>query len=207
MGFYRERAFPRIMDAAMDTEAERAIRPRVCAPLAGAVLEIGFGSGLNLPHLPPAVTVVHAVEPLDRAFELSAERRRRSHVRVERSGLDGQTLPLDDASADAALSTWTLCSIPDAVAAIREVRRVLRPGGVLHFVEHGRAPDRSVRRWQDRLDPLQQRIACGCHLNRDIPALLAAGGMRVERLDRSYTDGTPKVLGATYEGAAVAADA
>ena len=204
MGFYRERVFPRIMNAAMNTKAERAIRPRVCAPLAGEVLEIGFGSGLNLPHLPPAVTLVRAVEPLDRAFELSAERRQASPVRVERSGVDGQTLPLEDASADAALSTWTLCSIPDAVAAIREVRRVLRPGGVLHFVEHGRAPDPSVRRWQDRFDPLQQRVACGCHLNRDIPALIAAGGMRVERLDTYYVEGNPKVLGATYEGAAVA---
>ena len=204
MGFYRERVFPRIMDVAMNTEAERAIRPRVCAPLAGEVLEIGFGSGLNLPHLPPAVTLVRAVEPLDRAFELSAQRRQASPVQVERSGVDGQTLPLDDASADAALSTWTLCSIPDAVAAIREVRRVLRPGGVLHFVEHGRAPDPSVRRWQDRFDPLQQRMACGCHLNRDIPALIAAGGMRVERLDTYYVEGNPKVIGATYEGAAVA---
>jgi SAM-dependent methyltransferase len=90
------------------------------------------------------------------------------------------------------------------VAAIREVRRVLRPGGVLHFVEHGRAPDPSVRRWQDRFDPLQQRVACGCHLNRDIPALIAAGGMRVERLDTYYVEGNPKVIGATYEGAAVA---
>ena len=129
----------------------------------------------------------------------------RRPVKVEMAGLDGQSLPFADASADAVLSTWTLCSIPDAVAALREVRRVLRPGGALHFVEHGAAPEDGVRRWQDRLDPIQRRIGCGCHLNRDIPALIEAGGLSVQRLDSYYTKGEPKVFGWMFEGTAVPA--
>lgn len=205
MGVYRERVFPRLMNRLMNTKETRAIRTRVCAPLAGEVVEIGFGTGLNLPHLPPSVSVIRAVEPLGLGVALAAGRRGASPVPVEVSGLDGQSLPFEDGSADAVLCTWTLCSIPDAVAAVREVRRVLRPGAALHFVEHGRAPDEGVRRWQDRLNPVQQRVACGCNLNRDIPALLAAGGMRVEQLSTYYSKGEPKVFGATYEGTAVAA--
>lgn len=207
MGVYRERVFPRLMNRLMDTAERRAIRTRVCAPLTGEVVEIGFGTGLNLVHLPPSVSVIRAVEPLGLGVALAAGRRVASPVPVEVSGLDGEALPFEDGSADAVLSTWTLCSIPDAVAAVREIRRVLRPGAALHFVEHGRAPDKGVRRWQDRLNPIQQRVACGCNLNRDIPALLAAGGMRVERLSTYYAKREPKVFGATYEGTAVAAEA
>jgi SAM-dependent methyltransferase len=121
---------------------------------------------------------------------------------VEVAGLDGQSLPFGDASADAVLCTWSLCTIPDPVRAVQEVRRVLRPGGRMHFVEHGRAPDERVRRWQDRLDGIQQRVACGCHLNRDIPSLVTGGGLRIERLDTYYGKGEPKPYGAMYEGVA-----
>ena len=204
MGLYREQVFPRIMNRLMDDEENRAARERVCAPLTGEVVEIGFGTGLNLPHLPPAVTVLRAVEPLGVGVALAGARRRASPVPVEVSGLDGQSLPFDDASVDAVLCTWTLCSIPDPVAAVREVRRVLRPGGALHFVEHGRAPDERVRRWQDRCNPIQRRVACGCNLNRDILAVIAFAGMRVEQLSTYYVKGAPKAIGATFEGTAVA---
>ncbi|MBA2775024.1 MAG: methyltransferase domain-containing protein, partial [Nocardioidaceae bacterium] len=119
-------------------------------------------------------------------------------------GRDGQSLDLESHSADAVLSTWTLCTIPDPVAALREVRRVLRPGGTLHFVEHGAAPDEGVRRWQERFNSLNQRLACGCNLNRDIPALIRAAGLTVSRLDTYYSPGGPKLVAATYEGVATA---
>lgn len=200
MAFYTDQVFPRIMNRAMNTAHTREIRARVCRDLAGEVLEIGFGSGLNLPHLPPSVRRLHAVDPSVGGARLATTRISESPVPVELAGLDGQDLPFPDASMDAALSTWTLCSIPDAGRALREVRRVLRPGGRLHFVEHGRAPDEGVRRWQDRLNPVQRRIGCGCNLDRDIPALVRAAGFEVERLDEYYGMGGPRPFAAMYEG-------
>ena len=205
MGFYRDQIFPRAVDLVMNTKTTREIRARVCADLEGDVVEIGFGTGHNLPYLPAAVTRLRAVDPSALGARLAAERIAASPVPVERAGLDGQSLPFADQSADAVLSTWTVCSIPDAVAAMREVRRVLRPGGTFHFVEHGAAPDASVRKWQDRLNPVQQRLAGGCHLNRDIPALIEAGGLHIERLETYYSEGDPKVMGYTYEGVATPA--
>jgi ubiquinone/menaquinone biosynthesis C-methylase UbiE len=202
MALYRDRVFPRILDAALDTTETRAIRARVCAGLTGEVVEIGFGSGLNLPWLPEAVSRLYAVDPSVGGARLAAGRIRDSRVPVVRTGLDGQALPLPDASVDSALSTWTLCSVPDAVRALREIARVLRPGGRLHFVEHGAAPDQAVRRWQDRLDPLQRRLACGCHLNRDIPGLIGDAQLRIERIDSYYVPGGPRFIGSTYEGVA-----
>lgn len=205
MGFYGERVFPRAMNRLMNTKQTRGTRARVCAPLSGDIVEIGFGTGLNLPHLPPAVTVVLAVDPLERGRTLASRRIAASPVSVEFVGLDGQLLPLADDSADAALSTWTLCSIPDPVAAVREINRVLRPGGTLHFVEHGRSPDPGVRKWQRRLNPIQRRIACGCNLDRDIPSILKDGGLSVDTLNTYYMKGSPKILGWTFEGVAAAA--
>ncbi|HZB40237.1 MAG TPA: class I SAM-dependent methyltransferase, partial [Ilumatobacter sp.] len=178
------------------------IRAGVCEPLGGEVLEIGFGTGLNLPHLPASVTRLLAVDPLESGRQLAADRLAASSVAVDFVGSDGQSLELDDNIADAALSTWTLCSIPDPVAAVREVGRVLRPGGVFHFVEHGRAPDTKVRKWQDRLNGVQRRVACGCNLNRDIPAIIEDGGMTVTSLDTFYAKGDPKILGWTFQGTA-----
>lgn len=203
MAFYRDVVFPRVMNFALDTTNTREIRARVCAQLSGDVLEIGFGSGLNLPHLPHSVTALHAVDPSAGAARLATKRMHESPVRVEMAGQDGQALPFDDGCMDGALSTWTMCSIPDPVQALREVSRVLRPGAKLHFVEHGIAPDEGVRRWQSRLNPLQNRIGCGCHLNRDIPAVIQTAGFRIERLDEYYSKGEPRPYGATYEGVAV----
>lgn len=202
MGFYGDRIFPRVMNALMDTKETRRIRAEVCAPLRGDVVEIGFGTGHNLVYLPAAVTSLTAVDPLLRGREIAAERIAASTVRVEFVGLDGQRLALGDQSVDAALSTWTLCSIPDPAAAVREIARVLRPGGRLHFVEHGRAPDPKVARWQRRLNGLQQRMACGCSLTRDIAAVVGDGGMDIEQLDTYYAKGDPKTHGWTYQGVA-----
>jgi len=202
MAFYRDTVFPRVMNHLMDSKGTRKTRARVCESLEGDVVEIGFGTGLNLPHLPRTVTRLRAVEPSALGVRIAEDRIAASAVPVEIAGLDGQSLPFANRSADAALCTWTLCSIPDPVAAITEIRRVLRPGGSLHFVEHGVAPDEGVRKWQDRLNGIQQRVACGCNLNRDIPALIRAGGLSINRLDTYYSEGEPKPFAWSYEGVA-----
>jgi len=202
VAFYRDRVFPKVVNAACNTAETRHVRAAVCAPLVGEVVEIGFGTGLNLPHLPPAVSKLYAVDPMRRGRELAAERLAASSVPVDFVGLDGQSLPLGDDSVDTALCTWTLCTIPDPIAAVRELRRVLRPDGRLHFVEHGASPDVKVRRWQDRLNGVQRVVACGCNLNRDIVSVLGAGGMTVEHLDTSYLPREPKILGWTFRGVA-----
>lgn len=203
MGFYGEQVLPRLVNVACGTKANEQMRRRVCALLHGAVVELGFGSGLNVPWYPPAVTRVDGVEPADVGWRLAADRLASSPVPVQRAGLDGQALPFAHASYDAALSTWTLCTIPDVAAALREVRRVLKPGASLHFVEHGLAPDEPVQRWQRRLEPMQKRMAGGCHLTRPIADLLTDAGFEVVALDRFYEKGAPKSVGAQYLGSAV----
>jgi SAM-dependent methyltransferase len=205
MGIYRDHVFPRILNVLMDTKETRRIRGRVCEGLSGEVVEIGFGTGHNLPFLPGEVTRLRTVDPMAKGRQLAAGRLAEATCEVEFVGLDGQRLPLPDASADGVLMTWTLCSIEDPVAAISEMRRVLRPGGRLHFVEHGVSPDEKVRRWQNRCNGLERRVAGGCNLNRDIPALLAQGGLAVEQLETYYAKGDPKPMGWTFEGRAVAA--
>jgi SAM-dependent methyltransferase len=204
MGFYEKQVLPRILNATCGVKTIEPLRGRVCAGLAGDIVEIGFGSGLNVPFYPAAVTRVAAVEPSDVGWRLAGERLRAARVPVQRSGLDGQSLPFADGSYDAALSTWTLCSIPNAAAALGEVRRVLRPGGTLHFLEHGLAPDERVRRWQRRLDPLQRRLFGGCHLTRPIADLVTAAGFAITGLDVFYQEGTANVTGADSLGTAVA---
>ena len=203
MSFYDDRVLPRIINLAMNTKEDRKIRSRVCAGLTGEVVEIGFGTGHNLPYLPSGVKRLRAVEPSQLAVRLARPRIAASPVAVEVVGLDGQRLPLADDTADFLLCTWSLCTIPDPVAAVAEMRRVLRPGGVLHFAEHGLAPDESVRKWQRRLNGMQQRIGGGCHLNRDIPAIIESAAMTITRLDTYYAKGQPKPYAAMYEGVAV----
>jgi ubiquinone/menaquinone biosynthesis C-methylase UbiE len=203
MGLYEGQVLPRVLNVACGTKMAGPLRRRVCDGLAGDVVEIGFGSGLNIPFYPAAVTRVAAVEPSDLGWQLAGRRLKAASVPVQRAGLDGQSLPFGDDSYDAALSTWTLCTIPDAAAALREVRRVLKPGGTLHFLEHGLAPDESVRRWQQRLNPVQQRVFGGCNFTRSIVDLLTTAGFTINELDVFYQEATPKFAGADSLGTAV----
>jgi ubiquinone/menaquinone biosynthesis C-methylase UbiE len=205
MGFYGEQVVPRITNVACGMKSNRVLRERVCEGLHGRVVEIGFGSGHNIPHYPAAITSVAAIEPADLGWKLARERLADTDVAIERTGLDGQSLPLPDDSCDTALSTWTLCTIPDVAAALQEVRRVLKPGGTFHFVEHGLAPDDKVQRWQHRLDPLQQKLFGGCHLDRPILALLVDAGFTLTDVDVFYEKGAPKFLAAESLGVAVSA--
>jgi ubiquinone/menaquinone biosynthesis C-methylase UbiE len=202
MGCYSDRVLPRIVNMACGMKANEPLRRRVCDGLHGRVVEIGFGSGHNVPFYSPAVTEVTAIEPADLAWELAADRLASADTPVHRNGLDGQRLPLDDHSHDTALSTWTMCTIPDIAAALAELRRVLKPGGTLHFVEHGLAPDPKVQRWQHRLEPLQKRLFGGCHLTRPIADLLTDAGFKIVERDEFYEAGAPKFLGADTLGTA-----
>ena len=205
MGIWSDQALPRLLNVACAMGEAKELRARACAGLHGEVVEIGFGSGHNVPYYPAAVTLVHAVEPSDVAWNLASKRLAAATVPVERSGLDGQSLPLADDSCDTAISCWTLCTIPDVATALAEVRRVLKPGGSLHFIEHGLAPDEKVQHRQHQLEPLQKRVVGGCHLTRPIPHLLTEAGFEITELDVFYEKGTPKPIGALSVGIAVSA--
>jgi SAM-dependent methyltransferase len=203
VGFYTDQIVPRATNVMLGSHSfGKLVRARVCAGLTGDVVELGFGSGLNLPYLPDTVTGVWAVDPSGVAMKLAAKRVAASSVPVHAAGLDGARLDLSDDQFDAALSTMTLCTIPDVTTALRELRRVLKPGALFHFAEHGHAPDAKVARTQERFNGFQQRVAGGCHLNRDIPALLGAAGFEIDDLDSFYLPGGPKAWGYMYVGTA-----
>ena len=201
MGLYKRLILPRLTHLAMRNPALAAYRSRALARAHGEVLEIGMGSGLNLPFYSHEVRRVLGVEPSLPLVRLARAGAREVRFPVELLARSAEELPLPDASVDTAVTTWSLCTIPDPVRALREVRRVLRPGGALIFVEHGRAPETGAARWQDRLTPLWRRCAGGCHLNRRIDGLIRDAGFVITDLETGYMAG-PKVLAFMYAGSA-----
>ena len=201
MSFYERHILPRAIDFALSRRPILRSRERVVQGLHGSVVEIGFGSGLNLAFIPASVTKIYAVEPSELARKLAQKRVDAASAAVEWSGLDGQRLALADGSVDCALSTFTLCTVPDLDQALRELKRVLKPDGMLHFLEHGRSPERRVARWQSRLTPLQRRVAGGCHLDRAIADRVRDAGFCIDALDNYHLPG-PKIATYIYEGRA-----
>ena len=204
MGFYQERVVPLLVDLSMRQRRLADYRRRVVPAAAGRVLEIGIGSGLNLPHYGAQVTQVIGLEPSPRLLAMTRDRMRHAGAAVELVEGSAEAVPLEDRCVDTVLTTWTMCSIPNVGRALHEMRRVLRPGGRLLFVEHGLAPQPGVRWWQDRLTPIQRRVFGGCHLNRPIDALLERAGLVVAPLETFYAKG-PKPFSYFYEGVATKA--
>jgi len=201
MGVYERRILPWLLDLAMRQQLLEPHRRRIVAKAAGRVLEIGVGSGLNLPLYGAAAREIIGLDSSPELLDRARQAARRAGNRVTLVDGSAEALPVEDRSIDTVLTTWTLCSIRDVARALAEVRRVLRPDGQLLFVEHGRAPDAGVARWQDRLTPLWRRLAGGCHLNRPIGTLIAEAGFAIDELDTGYIEG-PKALTFTYEGRA-----
>ncbi len=201
MGFYDTWLVPRLCDLAMRTSRLRPARQRVIGAAEGDVLEIGIGSGLNFPYYGPNTRRVFGLEPSWQLIAMARRRAAKSSVPTVFLEASAEQMPLDAKSVDSIVMTWVGCSIPNIEAALREMRRVLRPGGRLLFVEHGRSPDPGVERWQKRLEPLWLPISGGCHLTRRIVDQMPAAGFRVDQLETGYLPG-PKVLTYLYEGSA-----
>ena len=201
MTFYRDRLLPHLIHLAMRNRQLIPYRHRLLAQAEGRVLEIGIGSGLNLPFYGSHVQEVLGLEPAPKLLAMC----RRASVQLPPPVTliqgSAEDIPLDSDSVDTVVTTWTLCSIPSVTRALSEARRVLKPSGRILFVEHGMSPDTAVRRWQDRLTPLWKRISGGCHLNRAIDVLIKDAGFRIERLQRGYMKG-PKPMTFLYEGSA-----
>ena len=204
MGFYNQYIMPSLINGLCGMSEITDQRRKVVPQAEGVVVEIGIGSGHNLPHYDAGKVIkVIGIDPDEHMWKAGRDRVRLSAVPVERVGLSGEQLPLDRHMADTVLVTYSLCTIPDAVAALCEMRRILKPGGRLLFLEHGAAPEESVRKWQGRIDPVWKRIAGGCHSGRPIPKLLDQAGWKIADMEEGYISG-PKVLAYNYLGSAVA---
>ncbi len=202
MRIYHHYIFQYLLDLAMSSRAFRKPRARTLAPSCGRILEIGFGTGMNLQYYPPTVTRIEAIDPdldLDR---FSQPRIAAARIDVDFHHLDAEHLPFEGERFDTVVSTLTLCSIPDVVHALGEIRRVLKPGGQFLFLEHGRAPDAGVARWQDRLTPAWKPLGGGCHLNRPMRELVSDAGFRLDPVQNYYLRGLPRIFGYMTEGIA-----
>ena len=204
MSFYEDHVLPHLLHLACGVKAVQRQREKVVPLASGRVLEVGMGSGLNLPYYDrDRVERIWGLEPSAGMRRKARGNLQRTDVPVEWLDLPGEEIPLDDDSVDTVLLTYTLCTIPDWRRAVEQMRRVLRPGGMLVFCEHGEAPDAGVRRWQQRLTPLWKRVTGGCHLARPIPRCLAEGGFDVRTLDSGYLPG-PRFATFNYWGTAKA---
>jgi ubiquinone/menaquinone biosynthesis C-methylase UbiE len=201
VGFYNEQIAPRLCHLAMGNARLRPYRDRATRDAAGRVLEVGAGSGLNFARYGTGVREIIALEPSRVLLRMARQEAARTKAPVSFLDASGEAIPLDAASIDTVVLTWTLCSIPDPVKALTEMQRVLKPDGRLVFVEHGLSPDAGVRKWQDRLTPVWKRLGGGCHLNRPMKRLIEGAGFRMDRLTMSYAQG-PKFATYFYEGAA-----
>lgn len=203
MGFYCDQIFPRLMEWVMAGEEFNRLRSEFLASVHGEVLELGLGTGLNLSHYPRTITELHAVDPASLLPKVVAARSARVSFPVRFQQQTAETLPYIDRRFDYVVSTWTLCTIPDAARALQEVARVLKPGGKLLFLEHGRSDDQKVAAWQDRLNSIQNVIGCGCNLNRQIDRLVTQSGLMITHLDRFSMKDVPRLGGEMYRGTAV----
>lgn len=201
MGFYSDVILPRLCHLAMRSSRFAPYRERVIGAAEGRVLEIGIGSGLNLPFYRGSVDEIVALEPSPHLISMARHAARTSPIDVTFIEGSAETIPLDTRSIDTVISTWTLCTIPHAATALGEMRRVLRPGGRLLFVEHGLAPDQSIRKWQNGLTPAWRLLSGGCHLNRPIQTMIEGAGFRFDRLELGYMTGQ-KSMAFMYEGSA-----
>ena len=202
MGFYNKHILPRCLDKACGIGPITKQREKIVPLAEGVVLEIGIGSGQNLPHYNPSkVSKIIGVDPDDHIWKRSAERRAVCPITIERIGLSGENIPLEKNIADSVVITYSLCTIPDPIKALHEMKRILKPGGKILFSEHGKAPDDKVHRWQNRIDPVWKKLAGGCHSGRDIPDLFKQADLKFDDLQEMYIPG-PKVLGYNYWGVA-----
>ena len=202
MGFYEDRILPHCTDWVMSAERLSLLRNKYLEGVAGRVLEVGFGTGLNLPHYTQQVTHLYALDPSLLSRRLAAQRIQDAPFPIEFVELEGNRIALPDNSVDAVVSTWTVCTIPDPVFALKEIRRVLKPEGKYHFLEHGLSPERRIARLQNLWNPLQKILGGGCHVNRKIDQLVLDAGLRTIDYETFYMDG-PKILSYMYRGVAV----
>ena len=200
--FYSRVIFPRLMDFSLNRPEVAELRKRILAEVTGDTLEIGFGTGLNLPHYPPQISAISALEPNEGMSGLAFRRIRDSQIKVKPLHHDGEDIPVADGSFDSVVSTWTLCSVGDPQEALREVSRTLRPGGRFFFLEHGLAQNPRIQKWQHRLTPINKVIADGCHLNRDIKSIVETEGLKIVSHERLNLKDAPRILGELYIGVA-----